>query len=126
LVFYLDRNLGRATIADILRAAGFEVEVHDDHLPQDAPDEDWIQLVAQNQWIGVTKDKNIRYRRSEIAAIKYYQAKVIVVRMKDLTGEQMGQLIAKNGQKILEFISRHSAPVIAGVDRNGKLQKYDI
>lgn len=126
MVFYLDRNLGRATIADILRAAGFEVEVHDDHLPQDAPDEDWIQLVAQNQWIGVTKDKNIRYRRSEIAAIKHYQAKVIVVRMKDLTGEQMGQLIAKNGQKILEFISRHSAPVIAGVDRNGKLQKYDI
>lgn len=36
-VFYLDRNFGRHLIADALREAGHTVEVHDDHLPIDAP-----------------------------------------------------------------------------------------
>lgn len=47
LTFYLYRNLGRHSIADALRAVGQGVEVHDDHLPIDAPDEDWIQLVGK-------------------------------------------------------------------------------
>jgi len=37
---YLDRNLGKHVIANALRNKGFPVEVHDDHLPIDAPDED--------------------------------------------------------------------------------------
>jgi hypothetical protein len=38
LTFFLDRQLGRYKMAGILRAAGLEVEVHDDHLPQNATD----------------------------------------------------------------------------------------
>jgi len=67
---YLDRNLGKHVIADALREAGATVEIHDDHLPLNAPDEDWIALVGRNSWIAITKDKNIRHRAAEIAAIK--------------------------------------------------------
>ena len=33
------------------------VEIHDDHLPVDAPDEDWIRLIGSRGWIALTKDK---------------------------------------------------------------------
>ena len=36
-VLFLDRSLGRHVIADALRAAGMKVQVHDDHLPKNAP-----------------------------------------------------------------------------------------
>ena len=37
LVFFLDRQLGRHKMAGILRAAGLNVEIHDDHSPDELP-----------------------------------------------------------------------------------------
>ena len=56
------------------------VEVHDAHLPLEAPEEDWIDLVGREGWVAVTKDKNVRYRMSEIEAIRKHMARVIVIR----------------------------------------------
>jgi len=63
-------------VADLLLQAGHKVEIHDDHLPIDAPDEDWIALVARRRWIALTKDKNIRYRNTELAAVRANGARV--------------------------------------------------
>ena len=57
IVLFLDRNLGNHVIAGALSDAGHRVEIHDDHLPIDAPDEDWIRLISSSGWIGLTKDK---------------------------------------------------------------------
>ncbi len=81
-ILFLDRNLGKHVIADRLRSAGMKVEIHDNHLPLDAPDEDWIALVGRRGWVALTKDKNIRYRTAELASIIRNAARVIVVRAK--------------------------------------------
>jgi hypothetical protein len=39
--FFLDRSLGKNLVAEALRTAGVQVEVHDDHFAPDAKDEDW-------------------------------------------------------------------------------------
>ena len=57
VVLFFDRNLGNHVIVGALRDAGHRVEIHDDHLPVDAPDEDWIRLISSSGWIGLTKDK---------------------------------------------------------------------
>jgi len=46
-VLFIDRNLGRHVVRSALRAAGIPCEIHDDHLPQDAPDEAWLSLVGR-------------------------------------------------------------------------------
>lgn len=73
-------------IAARLRSEGIKVEVHDRHLPSDAPDKEWIALVGRKGWVAVTRDKNIRYRTAEIDAIRKHSARVIVIRMKQATG----------------------------------------
>lgn len=121
---YLDRNLGKHVIADALRDAGCQVEVHDEHLPIDAPDEDWIGLVGKKGWIALTKDKNIRYRHAELDAIKVHKARVVVIRAKNVTGNELADLIVKHYGKIQKFASAHKAPFVAGIDRAGKLSLY--
>ena len=37
-VFFIDRSVGKKTVANALREAGLHVEVHDDHFAQDALD----------------------------------------------------------------------------------------
>jgi hypothetical protein len=49
IVFFIDRSLGRKAVATALRNAGARVEVHDDHLPQDAKDEEWLRYVGERE-----------------------------------------------------------------------------
>jgi predicted nuclease of predicted toxin-antitoxin system len=60
-VFFIDRSLGKKAIANVLRKAGARVEVHDDHLPQNARDEEWLTYAGQRHWAVITKDDRIRY-----------------------------------------------------------------
>ena len=124
--FYLDRNLGKHVITDALRLSGIRVEVHDDHLAIDSPDEDWIALVGQNGWIAITKDKNIRYRYAEIEAIKKNRARVIVIRAKNATGQEIGELLIKFAGRIQTFARRSSSPFVAGLDRMGSITVYPV
>ena len=120
---YLDRNFGKHLIADALRAASCAVEVHDDHLSIDAPDEHWIELVTKNGWIAITKDKNIRYRHAEIESVKASGARV-VVRAKNVTGSGLAILLIKHYQRIQDFACKNKTTFVVGLDRNGKLSLY--
>lgn len=126
IVFFLDRNFGTKVIANLLRDAEFKVEIHDDHLPQTAPDEEWIYYVAQQNWVALTKDKNIRYRAAEIGAVKDFGARLLVIRAKNTTGKDVANILIANREKIEKFVGSANAPFIAGVDRNGKITNYDI
>lgn len=125
-VFYIDRNLGKIAVPAALRAAGFSAEVHDDHLPPDAPDELWISLCGGRNWIAITKDKNIRFRTHELSSIKTHKAKVFVLRAKNLTGHAQGEVLARYGDKLLKFAVAEPGPFVAGIDRSGNIKKYDI
>ena len=126
IVLFLDRNLGNHVIASALRDAGHQVEIHDDHLPRDAPDEDWIRLISSRGWIGLTKDKHIRYRTAEIETVKKYGARVIVIRAKKLTGPDIAEILLKYHRRIRNFVARERTPFIAGINRSGTISSYDV
>lgn len=69
--FFLDRSLGRTT-AEHLRRNGHIVHLIADHYPDDAQDvldQDWIAEGCRRGWVLLTKDKRIRYRTAELAAL---------------------------------------------------------
>ncbi len=103
-----------------------KVEVHDDHLPADAPDEDWLALVGRNGWVAITKDRNIRYRAAEIDAIRIHSARVVVIRMKNASGSDLAELLAKGRRRIARFAARTTAPFVARMYGNGQLENFPI
>lgn len=69
--FFLDRSLGKTT-AQELRSLGVVVHLIAELYPQDAsdvPDEVWIAEGCSRGWALLTKDKRIRYRSAELAAL---------------------------------------------------------
>ena len=102
------------------------VEVHDDHLPPEAPDEDWIALVGRERWVAVTKDKNVRYRMSEIEAIRKHMARVVVIRMKNATGPDIADALLKGRRRIASFAAKTPAPCIAGLYKSGSVSVYKL
>lgn len=125
-VLFIDRNLGRHVLADSLRKAGIACEVHDDHLPQEATDADWLQYVGERGWIAIGRDKNIRYRGPEKAALIQANACLIVVRAKNTTGSDIADLIIRHINRIYRFANKHDAPFIAGITRDGTITKYPL
>ena len=123
---FIDRSLGRHIIADRLRAEGMAVEVHDDHLPQDAPDEEWIALVGRMGWVAITKDRGVRYRAAELQAIRRHSARVIVIRMKNATGSDIAELLVKARHRIARFAAKTAPPFVAGIYGSGMVKAYEI
>ena len=121
---FLDRNLGKHIIAEKLRSVGMKVEVHDDHLPPDAPDEDWLALVGKKGWVALTKDKNIRYRIAEIDSIQRHSARVIVIRARDAMGSDIAEPLVKGRSRITRFVAKTTAPFVAGIDRRGTIPEH--
>ncbi len=100
--------------------------MHDDHLPLDAPDEDWIALVGSKSWIAITKDKNVRYRSAEHESIRIHSARVIVIRMKNATGSDNAELLVKGWRRIVRFAAKTPPPFVARINRSGTVKPYDI
>ena len=123
-ILFLDRNLGKHIIADRLRSAGMKVEVHDNHLPPDAPDEDWLALVGRMGWVALTKDKNIRYRTAELKSIRRNAARIIVIRAKNATGSDIAELLVKGRRRIARFVAKTVAPFVAAIDGSSRIRVY--
>ena len=125
-VFFLDRCLGRHLVARGLRKEGLRCEVHDDHLPQNATDEEWIKFTAEKGWIVITKDKRIRNRTSFLHYLNMYSGRVFVISIQNNKAETMIECIAKAKERIANFVEKNEAPFIASIYRNGSLKKHEL
>lgn len=123
-VFFIDRCLGSVSLANALRESGITVEIHDDHFPQSAQDEDWLPQVGEWGWIVLTKDAHIGKRTSERLAVASANIKMFVLASQNLSGQDMIDVFRKAFPAMREFARKNSAPFIAKVYRNGQVQEW--
>jgi uncharacterized protein with PIN domain len=119
LVLFVDRSLGQKVIAEKLRQSGVKVEIHDDHFPQDAPDEHWIEEVGKRGWVVLTKDDRIRYRPAALEAYRRHKVRVFIFGSGEMKAQEMADAFVKALPKISRFASRKAAPFFARISRSG-------
>lgn len=106
---------------DVLRAAGARVESHDDHFAQSATDEEWLKEVGRRGWIVLTKDHRIRYRLSELEAVRSARVRAFVLTPRNLTGSQNGKVFARALPRMIRYATGNPPPFIAAVTRAGQI-----
>jgi PIN domain-containing protein len=119
--FFIDRSLGQKIVAQALRAAGATVVIHDDLFRSDAPDEEWLRVVGQFGWIVLTRDKMIRYRDAERAAIIRSGVRAFVLRGKSLRGPEMGQAFVTALPAMVRFLAKRRSPFVATLTSKGTI-----
>lgn len=124
LVFFLDRSLGKKTIAEALRAAGADVRIHDEFFSQDARDEDWLPQVGRNGWCVLTKDSRIKHRLIERTALMEAGVRAFILVSGNLTGQEMAQIFVKALPRMSRFALKHSPPFIAKIHRDGSVEMW--
>ena len=119
--FFVDRSLGREKVAAALAEAGANVEIHDDHFAADAPDQDWLDMAGDNGWIVVTKDRMIRYRQTELAALEAAGVHAFILSAGSITGDEMAAAFTNALPKMLRIVAENAPPVIGRVTRSGNV-----
>jgi uncharacterized protein with PIN domain len=120
LTFFLDRQLGRYKMAGALRKAGLNIEIHDDHFPQNAEDTEWLTAAGKRNWIVVTRDERIRYRVAERQAIRRAKVRAFVLAAQgDLRAEMLAEIFLKALPKIRRTVKQRKPPFIAKISRGG-------
>jgi PIN like domain len=122
VTFFLDRSLGKEIVAQALRAAGVRVEIHDEHFPAAAKDEDWLTRVGSLGWIVLTKDRRFHTRILEITAIARSRVRVFKLTAAGLQGPEMAAIFTKSIAKIKRVVMGNAAPFIATIDRNARVK----
>lgn len=125
IVFLLDRSLGRFGVAVGLRAAGVRAEIHDDHLAQDATDETWLSLAGSRDWVVLTKDKRIRFRRLEKDSLLAAGLRTFVFTAASATGAQTAAAFVAALPRMLRLARARPGPWIATVSRDGSVRLLD-
>ncbi len=118
VTFFLDRSIGKAQLAERIRQAGHQVEIHDDHLPRDAPDEAWLELCGERGWVALTIDR-LRDRPNERAAVRDGSARVLIVRAGRRSGTEIGDLVIRKLRSIEAFCAAHAPPFLAVLSSRG-------
>jgi PIN like domain len=119
LVFFIDRSLGQKVIAEKLRQSAVKVEIHDDHFPQDAPDEYWIAEVGEKGWVVLTKDDRIRYRPAALAAYRRHKVRVFIFGSGEMKAQEMADAFLKALPKISRFAVGRVPSFFARISRRG-------
>jgi len=118
--------LGKIVVAEALRKAGANVEVHDDHFSQDVADEKWLEAAGKNGWVVLTKDRRIRFRATERQALINAGVKAFVLTAGDIDGPSMAAVFVKALPVILRFAGKHPPPFIATVTRSSSVKLLSL
>jgi hypothetical protein len=114
--YFVDECLGRHIVPDALRSTiqtGEQVAI----LPQGTLDVDWIPQAHRGGWVCFTKDRALRHRPNELAALLAANIAVFVV------GEARGEVQAARIVLALSTVRRalrsRDVPLIARIDDEG-------
>ncbi len=119
LVFFIDRSLGGRVIAEALRAAGAQVEIHDTHFDLDAPDVQWLAAMGDRGWVVLSKDARIRRDAFEREALRSANVKAFFLTQQGLTGEEMAQIFVAALPGMVTRAGRQPGPFIYTLSREG-------
>ncbi len=122
--FFLDRSLGGRIVANALREAGVAVEVHDDHFPQDAPDELWLPEITRRGWVALTRDNAIRKRRLQRHMAAYCGARLFVITGGEMTGADIADALTRLTPGIRKTAQENPAPFIATIQASGRIHVW--
>ncbi len=114
--FFTDRDLGN-DVADALEKEGYGVVRHDAVFPNPkTKDPEWLARVGQEQWAGLSHNKDIQRTEDELDVAMSEDAGVFFLIGK-LTHKQLAANVIATLPAIIEFWHSHPRPFTAKIKR---------
>lgn len=124
--YFLDRQIGRYTVAAAMRAAGAAVEIHDDHFGPLTDDLVWIPQVAARNWVLITLDQNIRRNPLQRAAYKAAALKGFILTGHGMNGVEIARLLVACLPRMTRRVASAKGPLLYTISRFGSFTQFKV
>jgi hypothetical protein len=104
--FFLDRSVARRVVAAALREAGWSVRTHIEvygDRDEAVEDVEWLELCGTEGWAVLTMDRRLRYRPSEIAAIRRHRVRGFALASGNLQALDQARRLLANEAEIFDL-----------------------
>lgn len=118
--FFVDRSLGRRNVPEALRAEDWVLRTHHEvygDRDEQVPDAEWLELCGREGLPVLTKDRRLRYRREEIAAIRRFGVQAFVLASGSLRAVEQAARFHRNRDRI-EAACAAPGPLVYAVHAN--------
>ena len=123
--FFIDRDLGTKKFPQKLKEAGLKVVTLQQHygarVAKSVSDEEWLRLVADQKWVGISNDKFTK-KPSERETIEQYNVRCFVIEDGAITAEEAAKLVIDNLVKITT-LCQEIGPFLCILLTNGGIKR---
>jgi hypothetical protein len=99
----------------------------DDHFVPDMPDPVWLQEVGERGWVAVTRDKAIRRKPVERAAVIAGHLRLFVFNQaRPMSALDYLDSLTSYWRRILEWSGENAGPAIILIGANGDFRAVDL
>ena len=127
MILFFDRSLGKGLGRTLRRVRGFPatVELHDNHFPQNTPDDEWLAEIGQRGWLAIGQDYRHHLMDVELEAIRTHDVGVFYLWGADASQWEQLRVLAKAWDRI-EAVSNTDPPFIYRIAKSGRLVEIPI
>jgi hypothetical protein len=123
---FIDRSAWSRVLGQALTSAGIPFVAHDERFAQGAPDETWLAGVADRGWLIVTRDRRIRYKVNEQAAMVGARLHVFVFTQGGLSALETGAILVDAYPAMTAMARQHAAPTFYSIQRAGTVTRLKL
>lgn len=125
-MIFIDRSIPEG-VAKALQCVRDDVLWFDSVFSRNTKDFQWLPQVGANNWLAITRDKNIRHRRWERQAVVDGNVGLFcLVQGNDPKKWEYLKLLAKTLDEMEQRFNHTSRPFIYAVDKEGNFRLIDL
>lgn len=125
MILFFDRDTG-IRLPKALRMLKLSVCYHQEHFAKNEPDDKWMPVVAQNQWILLGHDSKHHLRPNELYAVKQYKLGCFYLWGGNASRWEKMRCFARAYDRIMRAIEITKRPFIYRVDKRGLLTSVKL
>jgi len=123
ITLFIDRDIWSHRLDAALRAASIPFVAHRNQFPDDTPDAEWIAAVAERGWTILTRDRRIRYRANEAAAVRRGRLHMFALTSGNVSAAETATIVVKAWPAIQRGVATTPPPMMWSITRGGVVQK---
>jgi uncharacterized protein with PIN domain len=118
--------VGTKIVPAALRAAGYSVEVLEDHLARSTEDVDALAFCGQRGWIFLTKDLSISRNPAERAALLAAGVHAVFFSKRGATGTEMVNALVPAFKRLMRRFTESNSPIHVVVRLDGRIETLEL
>lgn len=125
MILFFDRDTG-TRLPKALRLLKVSVCYHQEHFAKNEPDDKWMPIVAQNQWILIGHDSKHHLKSNELYAVNQYNLGCFYLWGGNASRWEKMRCFARAYDRIMRAIEITKRPFIYRVGKRGLLTSVEL